>query len=82
MTISVLKRGITPMAAPAQKTFITCAITGNLTRPEQSPHLPITPQQIADSALEARRRELRSRISMCAIPKPAGPRCRSICTAT
>src|ERR1700750_1848859 len=41
------------MAAPVQKTFITCAITGNLTRPEQSPHLPITPQQIADSALEA-----------------------------
>ena len=41
------------MAVPAQKTFITCAITGNLTRPEQSPHLPITPQQIADSALEA-----------------------------
>jgi uncharacterized protein (DUF849 family) len=41
------------VAAPAQKTFITCAITGNLTRPEQSPHLPITPQQIADSALEA-----------------------------
>src|ERR1700733_789589 len=41
------------MAAPAQKTFLTCAITGNLTRPEQSPHLPITPQQIADSALEA-----------------------------
>ncbi len=37
----------------AQKTFITCAITGNLTRPEQSPYLPITPQQIADSALEA-----------------------------
>ena len=41
------------MAVPAPKTFITCAITGNLTRPEQSPHLPITPQQIADSALEA-----------------------------
>jgi uncharacterized protein (DUF849 family) len=39
--------------AAGQKTFITCAITGNLTRPEQSPHLPITPQQIADSALEA-----------------------------
>jgi uncharacterized protein (DUF849 family) len=36
-----------------QKVFITCAITGNLTRPEQSPYLPITPQQIADSALEA-----------------------------
>ena len=41
------------MAASIQKTFLTCAITGNLTRPEQSPHLPITPQQIADSALEA-----------------------------
>src|SRR5271154_6053226 len=38
---------------PPQKVIITCAITGNLTRPEQSPHLPITPQQIADSALEA-----------------------------
>jgi uncharacterized protein (DUF849 family) len=35
------------------KTFLTCAITGNITKPEQSPHLPITPQQIADSALEA-----------------------------
>ena len=38
---------------PPQKVIITCAITGNLTRPEQSPHLPITPQQIAESALEA-----------------------------
>jgi uncharacterized protein (DUF849 family) len=38
---------------PHQKVIITCAITGNLTRPEQSPYLPITPQQIADSALEA-----------------------------
>jgi uncharacterized protein (DUF849 family) len=35
------------------KTFITCAITGNLTKPEQSPYLPITPEQIASSALEA-----------------------------
>src|SRR5882757_5052581 len=38
---------------PQPKVIITCAITGNLTRPDQSPHLPITPQQIADSALEA-----------------------------
>lgn len=38
---------------PPQKVIITCAITGNLTRPEQSRYLPITPQQIADSALEA-----------------------------
>ena len=39
--------------APLQKIVITCAITGNLTRPEQTPHLPISPKQIADSALEA-----------------------------
>src|SRR6202012_2535865 len=38
---------------PHPKVIITCAITGNLTRPDQSPYLPITPQQIADSALEA-----------------------------
>src|SRR6202012_2164411 len=38
---------------PHPKVIITCAITGNLTRPEQSPHLPITPEQIAESALEA-----------------------------
>ena len=36
-------------------TVITCAITGNLTKPEQTPHLPITPEQIADPALEAAR---------------------------
>jgi uncharacterized protein (DUF849 family) len=35
------------------KVLITCAITGNLTTPEQTPHLPITPVQIAQSALEA-----------------------------
>src|ERR1700742_3230012 len=38
---------------PHSKVIITCAITGNITRPDQSPYLPITPQQIADSALEA-----------------------------
>ena len=35
------------------KTIITCAITGNLTKPEMTPYLPITPEQIANSALEA-----------------------------
>jgi len=35
------------------KTVITCAITGGQTTPEQTPYLPITPKQIADSALEA-----------------------------
>ena len=37
----------------AGKTIITCAVTGNLTRPEQHPNLPITPKQIAESALKA-----------------------------
>jgi uncharacterized protein (DUF849 family) len=37
----------------ARKTIITCAVTGNLTKPEQHPGLPITPAQIANAALEA-----------------------------
>lgn len=36
-----------------RSTILTCAITGNLTKPEMNPNLPITPEQIADSALEA-----------------------------
>ena len=39
------------MANP--KTFITCAVTGNLTKPEQTPHLPITPEHIANECLAA-----------------------------
>jgi uncharacterized protein (DUF849 family) len=35
------------------KTMITCAVTGNLTKPEMNPALPVSPQQVADSALEA-----------------------------
>lgn len=34
-------------------TIITCAITGSMTKPGQTPYLPITPEQIAVSALEA-----------------------------
>jgi uncharacterized protein (DUF849 family) len=41
--------------APHGKVVITCALTGNLTKPEQSPYLPITPRQIADSAIAASR---------------------------
>ena len=36
-----------------QKTIITCAVTGSLTRPEQSPYIPITPEQIATAAIDA-----------------------------
>lgn len=35
------------------KTILTCAVTGNLTKPEMTPHLPITPTQIADACLGA-----------------------------
>lgn len=35
------------------KTIITCAITGNITKPEQHPALPVTPRQIARACLDA-----------------------------
>ena len=40
------------MAKP-RKVIITCAITGSIHTPSMSPHLPVTPQQIADSAIGA-----------------------------
>ncbi len=36
-----------------RKTILTAAITGNLMTPEISPHLPVTPKQIAQQALDA-----------------------------
>ena len=39
--------------ATTRKVIITCAVTGNLTLPEQTPHLPITPEQIAEACLGA-----------------------------
>lgn len=36
-----------------KKTFLTCAVTGNITKPEQTPYLPITPEQIATECLDA-----------------------------
>jgi uncharacterized protein (DUF849 family) len=35
------------------KVFITCAITGSGDTADRSPHVPVTPEQIATSALEA-----------------------------
>ena len=35
------------------KSILTCAVTGGLTKPEMTPYLPITPNQIADSCLGA-----------------------------
>jgi uncharacterized protein (DUF849 family) len=39
----------------ATKTIISCAVTGNVAKPEQHPQLPVTPKQIAEAAIEARR---------------------------
>jgi len=39
----------------AGKTIISCALTGNLVRPDQHPGLPVTPRQIADAAVDAAR---------------------------
>jgi uncharacterized protein (DUF849 family) len=36
-----------------ERIVITCAVTGNLTTPDQTPHLPITPEEIADACLGA-----------------------------
>lgn len=41
------------MRPPLDKVVITCAITGNLTQPGATPHLPVTPADIAASALAA-----------------------------
>lgn len=36
-----------------RKVILTCAVTGNITTPEQTPYLPITPEQIATAAIDA-----------------------------
>ncbi len=41
------------MATAARKVIVTCAITGSIHIPSQTPYLPITPDQIADNALGA-----------------------------
>jgi len=37
----------------AKKVIITCAVTGSIHTPSMSPHLPITPDEIADQAIAA-----------------------------
>jgi uncharacterized protein (DUF849 family) len=39
--------------ADKRKVIITCAVTGSIHTPSMSPHLPITPQEIADAAVGA-----------------------------
>lgn len=38
-----------------RKVIITCAVTGSVHTPSMSPHLPITPDQIAEQAVDAAR---------------------------
>lgn len=37
----------------SNKVIITCAVTGSIHTPTMSPHLPVTPDEIADQAVEA-----------------------------
>jgi uncharacterized protein (DUF849 family) len=41
------------LMAKSRKVIITCAITGSIHTPSMSPHLPVTPEQIADNAVAA-----------------------------
>jgi uncharacterized protein (DUF849 family) len=41
------------MAAASKKEIITCAVTGSIHTPTMSPHLPITPDEIAKDAIAA-----------------------------
>lgn len=42
------------MAKPApRKVIVTCAVTGAIHTPSMSPHLPVTPQEIAEAAIGA-----------------------------
>jgi uncharacterized protein (DUF849 family) len=37
----------------SRKVIVTCAVTGSIHTPSMSPHLPVTPQEIADAAIGA-----------------------------
>ena len=39
--------------AGSGKVIITCAVTGGIHTPTMSPHLPITPDEIADDSIGA-----------------------------
>ena len=41
------------MAKTTDKVIISCAVTGSVHTPTMSPHLPVTPDQIAEQAIEA-----------------------------
>ena len=41
------------MAKPKRKVIITCAVTGSIHTPSMSPHIPVTPNEIAEAAIAA-----------------------------
>src|SRR5579863_803090 len=41
------------MTATRERVIVSCAVTGAIHVPSMSPHLPITPEQIADAAIGA-----------------------------
>lgn len=41
------------MSSKSRKVIVTCAITGSIHTPSMSPHLPITPEQIARESIAA-----------------------------
>ena len=41
------------MAAASRKVVITCAVTGSIHTPTMSPHLPLTPDEVAEAAIGA-----------------------------
>jgi uncharacterized protein (DUF849 family) len=43
----------TDLPRPKSKVIITCAVTGAIHTPSMSPHLPVTPEEIADAAIGA-----------------------------
>ena len=57
-----------PIQAPV---VLTCAVTGNLTTREQTPFLPVTPAEIAASALEAAKANMNCKLPISADVAPA-----------
>ena len=69
----ILRSRVSSSPAPSPATSTT---------PDQTPHLPITPVQIADAAWAPPRRVPPSPTSTCATRRPAGRRWRSTYTVT
>jgi len=46
-------RGGRQMTSGSRKVIITCAVTGSIHTPSMSPHLPVTPSEIARAAVDA-----------------------------